>query len=267
MDIPFAMTGFLSLAPRGKPQTLEYAWFGREAEEAESAPALVFLHEGLGSVAAWRQFPARVCAVAKRRALAYSRYGYGASTPRPHAEAFPLDYLEREALDVLPALLDALRIEKPWLVGHSDGGSIALIAAARDAGRYSGIVTIASHYRVEEICLKGIERARVAYETGTLREKLARCHADTDSAFHGWCDAWLDPARRGWNVAADLKRITLPVLAIQGRQDEYATLDQIEAIARAAPQTELLVIENCGHFPHIVAPQAMAEAIAAFVAR
>ncbi|MDR1647891.1 MAG: alpha/beta hydrolase [Zoogloeaceae bacterium] len=258
------MTDFLTLAPDGKTQTLEIAWITPPHVEPD-APPLVFLHEGLGCVALWRQFPARLCAAVSRRGLLYSRYGYGASTPRPHDQPLPVDYLEREARVTLPALLAALDIENPWLIGHSDGGSIALLAAAAFPDVFSGIVTLAPHYCVEEKCLFGIEEAKAAYEHGGLREKLARYHDDPDSAFCGWYEVWLNPARRDWNIAEDLRAITCPVLALQGREDEYATLDQIEAIARAALQTELRVLEDCGHFPFLTAPETTEAAIAAFI--
>ncbi|MDR0702519.1 MAG: alpha/beta hydrolase [Azoarcus sp.] len=260
------MSGFVTLPRHGAVLTLEYAWVAPEGLP-EDAPVLVFLHEGLGCAASWRKFPAALCERLQWRGLVYSRYAYGASTPRPRDEPFPGDYLEREALGVLPALLRALEIEKPWLLGHSDGGSIALIAAGSDAARYGGIVSIAPHYCVEEICLEGIARACTAYEQGDLRERLAKYHRDVDSAFYGWCNAWLDPRRRGWRIENLLKHITCPSLAIQGAQDEYATLDQIEAIARHAPHTELLAIEGCGHFPFRHAAETVISAIAGFVAR
>ncbi|MDR1227820.1 MAG: alpha/beta hydrolase [Azoarcus sp.] len=263
------MTEFITLphrGPQGRALTLEYGWVGPE-NPPEDAPVLIFLHEGLGCAALWREFPAILCARLQWRGLVYSRYAYGASTPRPHDEPFPGDYLEREALEILPALLRALEIERPWLLGHSDGGSIALIAAGSDTARYRGIVAIAPHYCVEEICLKGIERARIAYEQGALRERLAKHHRDVDSAFYGWCNAWLDPRRRGWNIENLLKRIACPSLAIQGVQDEYATLDQIAAIERHAPHTELLAIDGCGHFPFRHAADTVTKAIAGFAAR
>ena len=246
--------------------TLEFAWFGPESVPKD-APTLVFLHEGLGCVALWRDFPEALCERLQCRGLAYSRFAYGESTPRPHDEPFPADYLERETQEVLPAVLDALGIERPWLIGHSDGGTITLLAAANDPGcvRYSGIVAIAPHYRVEEVCIAGIERARVAYEQGELRKRLAKYHRDVDSAFYGWCHVWLDPARRGWSIEAQLKNIACPALAIQGVQDEYATLDQIEAVQRHAPQTKLMKVDDCGHFPFLAHPEAVIEAIAAFV--
>ena len=246
--------------------SLEYAWFGPETAPAE-APTLVFLHEGLGCVDLWRNFPSVLCERLQCRGFAYSRFAYGESTPRPHDEPFPADYLERESLELLPAVLRALGIERPWLIGHSDGGTIALFAAANDPGcaRYPGIVVIAPHYRVEDIGIISIERTRAAYKHGDLRERLAKYHRDTDSAFYGWCHAWLDPARRGWNIETALKNIACPTLAIQGVQDEYATLDQIEAIQRHAPQTKLMKVDGCGHFPFFTRPETIIEAIAVFV--
>jgi pimeloyl-ACP methyl ester carboxylesterase len=263
------MTEFVTLPAQcspARPVKLEYVWIVPERVLAH-APVLVFLHEGLGSVTAWRKFPAALCERLQWRGLVYSRFGYGASTARPRGEPLPADYLEREAGEALPALLDALAIRRPWLLGHSDGGSIALLAAARDAARYAGIVTLAPHYCVEDICLRGIGRARVSYEQGDLRQRLARHHRDVDAVFYGWCDAWLNPARRGWNIESSLPGIACPVLAVQGKQDEYATLDQIEVIARHVPHAELLALDGCGHFPHVVHAAAVIEAIAGFVAR
>lgn len=257
------MTEFVMLTTPHE-RVLEYAWID-PANVAKNAPVIVFLHEGLGSLALWRKFPQALCERLQWRGLVYSRYGYGASMSRD--EPVPQDYLEREALECLPAVLEVFDIERPWLLGHSDGGSIALIAAGDDAARsrYAGIVSIAPHYRVEDVCLQGIERARTAYEQGELRARLAKYHRDVDSVFYGWCDTWLDPARRNWNIETFLKNIACPVLAIQGVQDEYATLDQIEAIERCAPQTHLMEIEGCGHFPFLSHPEKVIEKIAAFV--
>jgi pimeloyl-ACP methyl ester carboxylesterase len=261
------MTSFITLSPQGRAQRLEYEWVGADdlAGSVKSAAPLIFLHEGLGSVTLWRDFPGRLCTQLGRRGLVYSRFGYGASTPRPSREVFPPDYLEREALTVLPALMAALNLQNPWLVGHSDGGSIALLTAIHDSACLSGIVVIAPHYFVEDICLRGIEKTRKAYEQGKLRERLQRYHQNVDSAFYGWNDAWLDPARRSWNIGAELEKISCPVLAIQGDADEYATLEQIEGIKRQASQTRLLVLPHCGHTPHLQAPDNVLEAIHAFI--
>jgi len=259
IDLPLCDT-------RQRALSLEYLRLGPETVPA-GAPTLVFLHEGLGCVDLWRNFPEDLCERIQCRGFAYSRFAYGESTPRPHEEPFPVDYLEHESLETLPAVLGALGIERPWLIGHSDGGTIALIAAANDPGcaRYPGIVVIAPHYKVEDIGVANIERTRAAYEHGELRDRLSKYHRDADSAFYGWCDAWLDPARRAWNIETVLKNIACPALAIQGAQDEYATLEQIEAIQRNAPQTKLMKINDCGHFPFLTQPEAVIEAIAAFI--
>lgn len=254
----------ISLTTPCRTQELEYAYLMPDAAETGASP-LVFLHEGLGSITLWRNFPQDLCNRLKHHGLTYSRYGYGASTPRPQNEPLPSDYLEHEAADTLPALLNALNIERPWLIGHSDGGTIALLAAAGAVLPLAGIIVIAPHYYVEEICLAGIERARQAFETSNLREKMARYHRDPDSVFYGWQQVWSDPARRDWNIAAELERIACPILAIQGSDDEYATLEQIEGIKRRAPQTQLYVVEQCGHFPHLTHSEQTIERIAAFI--
>ncbi|MDR3055678.1 MAG: alpha/beta hydrolase [Zoogloeaceae bacterium] len=257
------MPDFITFTPQGRRQTLEYAWVG--ATDAD-APVCVFLHEGLGCVALWRQFPALLCARLGMRGLIYSRYAYGASTPRPRDEAFPRDYLRREAVEVLPALLTALDIRRPWLLGHSDGGSIALIAAAHDSAALSGIITIAPHYFVEDACLSGIRRAKTAYEQGALRQKLAKYHHDVDSAFYGWCNIWLDPTYRDWSIEPDLAAITCPTLAMQGVNDEYAgSLAQIEGIQRQASHTVLRPLPDCDHNPHLRQPEQVIQAIVAFM--
>jgi len=220
---------------------------------------LVFLHEGLGSIAAWRDFPRAVADQLGAPALVYSRKGYGRSSrligPRP------LDYLQREAWDVLPALLAALEIDKPFLVGHSDGGSIALLYAMRSEP--CAIAIMAPHVFVEDVTLDGVRVTREAWDAGSLRERLARVHDDPDGAFLGWNDAWLDPAFRRWNIEADLAAIRCPVLAIQGVDDQYGTMEQLDRIARGVrtPCT-LLKLDQCGHDPQRDQPQAVIEAIA-----
>ena len=233
------------LAWDGRTIELETAWVG---ERDSPMPPVVFLHEGLGSVSAWREFPDRFCRANGLRGLVWSRYGYGRSTPKPPTERWAPDFMHRQAHEVLPALLGRLHIERPWLFGHSDGGSIALLHAARHA--VAGLVAVAPHVFVEDVSVTSIEGARVAYETTDLRARLARHHADPDSAFRGWNDIWLDPAFREWNIEAEIASIRCPVLAVQGEDDEYGTLEQIRAIARRVPQTELLVIPHCGHSPH-----------------
>lgn len=206
---------------------------------------LVFLHEGLGSIAGWRGFPTALCERMKLPGLVYSRRGYGRSTPL--AEPRGPDYLHREASDVLPALLSRYSIERPLLVGHSDGASIALLYAARFDPL--AIAVMAPHVFVEDVTIAGIVEARAAWDQGKLREPLARVHDDPDGAFLGWNDGWLNPAFRQWNIEAELSAIRCPVLAIQGYDDQYGTMEQLERIARAVPSARLLKLEQCGHTP------------------
>ena len=252
---------FARLNLGGRSLDLEYGWAGAAASDA---PVMVFLHKGLGSIAMWRNFPAQLCDRLGVRGLVYSRFAYGRSTARSRLENFPRHYLHREANEVLPALLDALGVAHPYLFGHSDGGSIALLAAAHEPSRYSGIVVMAPHISVEEICIENIQIARVAYHEKGLRERLARYHDDVDSAFHGWNDIWLDPAFRDWNIEAEIEAIRCPVLAIQGEGDEYATLEQIRGIKRRVPQTTLLILPDCRHSPHRDQPEALMCGVKAF---
>jgi pimeloyl-ACP methyl ester carboxylesterase len=228
-------------------------------------PALVFLHEGLGSVAMWREFPSRVAAATGRRTLVYSRQGYGRSAKltgprRP-------DYMHREALETLPALRAERGLADPVLIGHSDGASIALIHAG--AGhKVRGIVAMAPHVFVEDVTIRSIEAAREAWRTTDLRTRLRRYHDDVDGAFRGWNDAWLDPAFRDWNIEACLPAVTCPLLAIQGRDDEYGTMAQLDEIARRAKgPCELLKLEKCGHAPFRDQPQTVLEEVTRFIGR
>jgi len=236
------------------------------------APTLVFLHEGLGSVSMWRDFPSRAAQATGCPAVVYSRAGYGdsdaAALPRP------VRYMHDEALETLPRLLDALGVREPVLVGHSDGGSIALVyAGARDAytgalGAPRGLVAMAPHVFVEDVSVESIARAKVAFETTDLRERLARHHADAESAFRGWNDVWLHPDFRAWNIEEVLPLITCPVLAIQGFDDEYGTMAQIDAVVRqVSGPVEALRLDRCGHSPHRDQPAAVLEALTRFVAR
>ena len=232
----------------GRHLRIEVEWVGRAREDDEP---LVFLHEGLGSVSMWRDFPRLLCDDLGRRGLVYSRPGYGRSTARAPAEAWAPDFMHRQALEVLPAVLRATGVDgRYWLFGHSDGGSIALIHAALKPERVAGAVVVAPHICVEDISITSIAAARQAYVDGGLRERLQRHHADVDSAFFGWNDAWLSPAFRDWTIEPLLSLIRCPMLAIQGELDEYGTLAQIEGIARCAPRTRLLPMPDCGHSPH-----------------
>lgn len=220
-----------------------------------TAPPIVFLHEGLGSVAMWQgregSWPEAVCAATGRGGIVYSRRGYGRSDPVPDvrgAGRLQPDYMHREAWDVLPALLDALGVAQPVLLGHSDGASIALLHASRHP--VQACVVMAPHVMVEDMSLRAIEQARTAFESGGLRERLARYHADVDGAFWQWNDAWLDPAFRGFDIRAECRRITAPVLAIQGHDDPYGSMRQIEEIAPTLGPFEMEKLVHCGHTPH-----------------
>jgi len=232
---------------------------------AAGRPTLVFLHEGLGSIAMWRDFPARAAHATGCNALVHSRYGYG------NSEALHEDrsvrYMHDEALAALPEFLDKLAIARPILVGHSDGGSIALIHAGGTRRPVAGLVLMAPHVMVEDISVTSIAAAKVAYETTDLRAKLARYHADVDAAFWGWNRIWLHPDFRQWNIEEYLPHVACPVLAIQGADDEYGTMEQLERIARAVPDAELVELADCRHSPHRDQPDAVLEAMTRFVDR
>jgi pimeloyl-ACP methyl ester carboxylesterase len=229
-------------------------------------PTLVFLHEGLGSLAMWRDFPAKVAAATGCRTLVYSRYGYGESDVL--AESFGVRYMHDEALVALPELLDKLGIDKPVLVGHSDGGSIALIHAGGAGREVAGLILMAPHVFVEDLSIASIAQAKVAFETADLGQKLGRYHRDPVKTFRGWNDIWLHPDFRAWNIEEVLPRVTCPVLAIQGEDDEYGTPAQVEAIRRQAKgEVEVLMLADCRHSPHKDQPQATLEAMAGFIER
>lgn len=235
-----------------------------EAVELPGDPVLrplVLLHEGLGSVGLWRAFPRALQAATGRRVIAFSRFGHGRSEPPPRARA-PA-FFHEEALDVLPALLAQLDAPEPVLVGHSDGASIALIHAGHH--RVAGIALLAPHVIVEEITVAAIREARVAFDAGGLRDRMARHHDDVEAAFNGWCDVWLDPAFRDWSLESDAERITCPVLLIQGADDPYGTLDQLDRIeARVRGPVERLVVPG-GHSPHLEAPEPVIAALVRWV--
>ncbi len=255
---------FLHQLPGGSIQ-VEAQWLNERLQ----SPLIVFLHEGLGSLSQWKEFPQRLCDAASCRGLVFSRPGYGQSTPR--TKPWPQNYLQEQARHLLPALFDSLGLQdQPLLLfGHSDGASLALLFAAYFPQRVRALVAMAPHLFVEPITIAGLRAAKAAYEQerSPLRAALARHHADTDSAFYGWNDAWLRPGFEGtWNIEAELRgRLACPVLAVQGVDDEYATLDQIHAIQRMHSATELLALEQCGHSPQRdQAEQVLAHAAALF---
>jgi pimeloyl-ACP methyl ester carboxylesterase len=232
---------------------------------ASNRPTLVLLHEGLGSVAMWRDFPGRLAHATGCNALVYSRYGYGQSDPLVADRE--VTYMHDEALIALPELLDQLAIVRPILVGHSDGGSIALIHAGAGKRPVEGVVTLAAHVLVEDLSISSITAARDAYETTDMRAKLARRHANVDSAFWGWNRIWLHPDFRAWNIEEYLPGVTCPVLAIQGKDDEYGTMEQMRRIAAGAKDVDLIELEDCRHSPHRDQPEAVLAAITRFVDR
>ncbi|MCR9219182.1 MAG: alpha/beta hydrolase [Alphaproteobacteria bacterium] len=237
----------------------------RPAAPAAGAPPVVLLHEGLGSVAMWKDFPAALAEAAGAEVLVYSRYGYGRSEPLQ--APFGTDYMHREALESLPALLDALEIERPVLFGHSDGASIALIHAGAAQRPVAGLIVEAPHVFVEDLTIASIEEAKQVFETTDLARRLAKYHDDADRSFRGWNDIWLHPDFRTWNIERCLPGIAAPVLAIQGADDEYGTLAQIDAIqAGVAGPVERLVLERCKHSPHRDRREAVLEASARFIA-
>jgi pimeloyl-ACP methyl ester carboxylesterase len=251
----------------GRAYDIEYDWVGSGDPHA---PLIVFLHEGLGSLWMWKEFPHQLCLAAGARGLVYSRPGYGGSTPRLPDEAWGLDFMHVQARDILPALLATLGIDtavdRPWLFGHSDGGSIALIHAASFPGRVAGAIVMAPHILVEEFGLISIRKAREAYLAGDLRRKLERYHHDVDSAFWGWNDIWLSSSFPTWTIEALLPSIECPVLAIQGHDDPYGTMEQIDGIARRTRKTELLKLDRCGHSPHRDQPDPVIAATVRFLA-
>lgn len=239
------------------------------------APTLVFLHEGLGSVALWRDWPAQLCAQLGCAGLVYSRRGYGQSDAVPNVRdpsatsggqrsgrLLP-DYMHHEALTVLPELLHTLGIARPVLLGHSDGGTIALLHASRHA--VAGCIVMAPHVMVEDISVAAITAAKDAYEHGPLRQRLAPFHANVDCAFWQWNDVWLSAAFRPYDIRPELASITAPLLAIQGKNDPYGTLAQIDDIARAVPHARLIKLPDCGHSPHRDQPEAVERAVQAFI--
>ena len=248
---------------------------------AERAP-LVFLHEGLGSVAMWNQrgrhWPTELCAATGRAGWLYSRRGYGQSDRVSNVRGQPgrqgqwhtgrhgPDYMHLEAWNVLPVLLESLGVSKPVLVGHSDGATIALLHACRH--KVTACVAMAPHVFIEEIALNAIAQAKTAYETEStgLRERLSRYHADVDNAFWQWNDVWLSEAFRSFDIRAECRAIAAPVLLAQGLSDEYGTLAQLDEIARAAPQAQRVELPDCGHSPHRDQPAALTLAVVDFLA-
>ena len=231
---------------------------------ARRGPDIVMLHEGLGSTSMWRDFPELLAAATMCRTLVYSRHGYGRSSPL--AAPRRVDYMHEEADVWLPLILGRLDIRRPVLFGHSDGASIALIHAARSGSDVAAVVALAPHVKVEDITVRSIAEAKAAYTATELRQRLGRYHADVDAAFWGWNRIWLDPAFRSWNIEGLLPSIHCPVLAIQGEEDEYGTMEQIASIGRAVSGARLLALAACRHSPHRDQPAAVLEATRQLIA-
>jgi pimeloyl-ACP methyl ester carboxylesterase len=255
-----APEGFLDIGP----QRIEYRMIG---PSPEAAPTLVLLHEGLGSVALWGDFPDRLAAATGAGVFVYSRAGYGASSPRPLP--WPVTYMHEEARETLPRVLAAIGFRRGMLVGHSDGASIAAIyAGSIQDHRVRGLVLMAPHFFTEEMGLAEIARARDAYAAGELRAKLSRWHADVDNAFHGWNGAWLDPAFRQWDITEELAYIRVPILIVQGEQDQYGTTRQIEVAQQECYcPVDVVLLPDARHAPHRDAAPETLKAIADFAIR
>jgi pimeloyl-ACP methyl ester carboxylesterase len=255
-----APAGFLRIGA----SDLEYRMIG---PAADAAPTIVMLHEGLGSVGQWGDFPERLQAATGAGVFVYSRAGYGGSTPVELPR--PLDYMHVEALEILPKLLDEIGFRRGLLLGHSDGASIAAIyAGGVQDHRIRGVAMIAPHFVVEDISVTSIARIKQAYETTNLRSKLKRWHGDVDNAFYGWNAAWLDPKFRDWDISEYLAYIRVPIAILQGADDEYGTIRQVE-IAREECYcpVDVTIIPAAGHSPHREAPEATLDAISEFAGR
>jgi pimeloyl-ACP methyl ester carboxylesterase len=228
-----------------------------------AAPPIVMLHEGLGSVAMWKDLPAQLAARTGRDVIAYSRRGYGRSAPIDGPR--DVRYMHREGEVVLPGLLAALGIERAVLFGHSDGASIALICAGTHPTLVAALVLEAPHVFVEDLSVRSIAAAEAAWQATDLRRKLGRYHDDVEGAFRGWNDVWLDPRFRDWNIEEYAERVQCPVLVIQGEADEYGTLAHVESIVARVPEAQTLIVPGAGHGPHRDAADAVLERTASFV--
>jgi len=256
-------------APSSERADLAVTIAGREIETAklpgdERLAAIVMLHEGLGSVALWRDFPAALQRATGRRVIAFSRFGHGRSQVSPWSREVT-GFHHREALVLLPELLEAIGVTEPLLVGHSDGASIALIHAGRHP--VAGLVLLAPHVFVEPLTIESIRCTRDEFVSGELRTRMSRHHDDVDAAFWGWCDMWLDPEFVTWNLEADVTRVPAPALLVQGDADPYGTLEQIDRIEAALPgPSSRIVVHGAGHSPHLEAREDVVRAVAKFAA-
>jgi pimeloyl-ACP methyl ester carboxylesterase len=259
--VTLADQGFIEL---GDGVQLEYRMIGPRPQDA---PTLVMLHEGLGCVGLWGDFPERIAAATGAGVFVYSRAGYGRSSPASLPR--PLTFMHDEAKAVLPRLLDAIDFHRGLLLGHSDGASIATIyAGSVQDHRVRGLILIAPHFITEDAGIAEIARARDAYESGDLRTKLARWHADVDNAFRGWNDAWLDPGFRSWEITTELAYIRVPVLIVQGEDDQYGTALQITTAERECYcPVEVAMLPGVRHAPHREAPEVLLKMASDFANR
>ena len=245
-------------------KSLEWKAYGPTPEES---PTIVMLHEGLGCAALWRDFPQKVAEATGWGVFVYSRAGYGqseaAQLPRP------LDYMTREAVEVLPQVLDVIGFQRGVLMGHSDGATIsAIYAGSIEDFRVRGLILMAPHFFTEDMGLEAIAQAAEAYASGDLRDRMAKYHADPDHTFRGWNDAWLDPAFKAWDVSEVIDYLRIPTLAIQGTQDQYGTLRQIDEIeSRSYAPVDVVVLDGVKHAPHQDAPDAVLGAVVEFCTR
>ncbi len=247
---------------------LEYTFL---EDENPVAPLIIFLHEGLGSLRLWKDFPRRLCAATRCRGLVYSRPGYGQSTPNPANAFWGIDFMHRQAYEVLPALLTKLGIDgkrdQIFLFGHSDGASIALLYAGRYADFVDGLIVVAPHVIVEADTVKSIKRLKETYGTSNMIDKFSAYHIDVDATFNGWSQVWLDQEFRSWSIESELHKIQSPLLIVQGTMDEYGTVDQVSRITQKVPNSEYMEIPSCGHAPHRTHPDVLLSCSTQFIQR
>lgn len=255
---------FIDLPDANGLLTIEYQWVGVDQPDA---PYIVFLHEGLGSVAHWGSWPHELASELGYRGLVYSRKGYGLSTPRIPEAPLPLNYLHLEATRRLPDLLTALGLDQqpPILFGHSDGATIALLYAAHAALAPLATIAVAPHIYVETQTTAAVQQTGLNYQSGTLRERLAAYHRNVDSAFYPWHNAWTRDDFQQWNIESELKTLHGPLLLVQGDRDEYASLDHIQRIAAHATHSQSVVLPDVGHWPHMERPLGLMQECVGFL--
>lgn len=242
---------FVNITWQQRDVDIEYLWVG---SLDVSQPTIVFLHEGLGSVSLWRDFPERLCNTLNCRGLVYSRPGYGRSSPHPPGYRYHKHFMHEQAFEVLPMVLEALKITSPvWLLGHSDGASIALLHASTHS--VQGVIVLAPHLFVEDITISSIVQAKQAFQYTELRNKLGKHHRDVDATFWAWNHVWLDPSFRSWSIEEESLNIVAPLLAIQGEDDEYGTLSQIDCLPKLVTQAQAVALPDCKHSPHKDQPE------------